>query len=239
MYNKLIFRKFESDAHLFEHLVLNRFIAKIKEGNIPIEYVGFFNGETFSDRSAFYGGFYFRRASEVFEEVVNSDLKFTEEESLDAKKIIRAEESGEEKILKFKLMNLNLDEKKVALRLFPVVFDVILEFCRSSFAYLRENTSLVDSGDDLAFAIKISALDDFDFDDFQEKIMQKIQGYPIEENFTYIEKIFKKAIEYNQFYLLPLDFYRFTGIETSNEEIFNLLSLDRISKILKNIKIEN
>lgn len=238
MYNKLIFKNFENDAHLAEHLVLNRFISRVKEENLPIECIGFFNGEAFSNEAAFYGDFYIEKAANIFEQIVNSGLEFTKEEVLEAKKMIRAEESDKESVLRFRLKNLNLIEKKVALRLFPLVYDYVLDFCRNNFAYLQEDTSLVDDGDDLIFVIRISFCDDIDLANFQAELVQNLRNYPVKEKFAYIENMFRKAVECGQFYLLPLDFYRFTGIKTSNGEILELLSPERVSKIFENIKIE-
>lgn len=94
MYNKLIFKKFTNNNHLNEHLKLNRFIKMIEKEEIPIECVGFFNGETFNDVVAFYGSFYDSKVANIFSDTINDECIFSEKEISNARKLIQVEEFG-------------------------------------------------------------------------------------------------------------------------------------------------
>lgn len=218
-------------------LRLNRFLAELARAGIPAETVGFFNAETFFEDGVtfYYGEFYDERAAEVFENVVGAEMGFLKEEIVLAEAAIDAQENGKKWQIGVKFVELTDMEEKVALRLAPILHDLVASLARARGGFLRENYPLVRRDRDLAFALEVVLPRGENFEDFCRVVADEIASYPLRDNFDAVKNVFEAASLAPQMKFAEIEYFRNTGILTSNREIAELATFEVVESVLKKV----
>lgn len=137
--------------------------------------------------------------------------------------------------------NLTPEEQKVFLRFHVVVIDVISEaLVTKKGAYSHGNSPVALRDDSMAYMSKFTMRQDdqaMSLASLRDYIQAALEDIKIDTNMQTLERHFTVFAKEALWQSMPLEYYRSTGIITTNQEVASLATAERLASILTKLRV--